>query len=429
MRRVILESLYMQKFIIQGGTKLSGSIDVKGAKNHALKVIAASILSEDVMTLERVPEIEDAQRLLEILKHQGARVTRKAKGTYRINTQPVKSTALSRKLVPQLRSSIVLTGPMLARFGKVSLPHPGGCAIGRRPIDVFISGFKALGVKHTLKRNIHHFEAADGLKGNKYVFSIVSVTGTETLMMAATLAKGKTTLINAALEPEILALAEYLNAQGAKITGAGTSKITIEGVERLRAGTCTIMPDRIEALSFLYLALATRSKLKITHCNPEHIENPLAMLKKSGARITRTKTTLIVHPWKTLKPMRVTTTEYPGFPTDGQPPLTVLLTQTSGISQVYETIHTDRLFYTDMLNRMGAEITMNTPQHISIEGPSPLRAKQVESPDLRAGIAMVIAAAVADGKTEIDNIYQIDRGYEAIDKRLRKIGLRIRRVS
>lgn len=419
----------MEKFIIQGGNKVKGSIAVRGAKNHALKALAASLLSSQPMTLTNVPEIEDVFRLFEILEEIGGTVVKKKRGTYIIDTSNVATSSLPKELVPKLRASIVMTGPLLARFNKVVLPHPGGCAIGRRPIDLFISGYKAMGAKHRFRNGVHYFTAPNGLQGVRFVFPTISVTCTETLMMAATLAKGTTTLVNAAREPEIVALAEYLKKQGAKITGEGTSEITIQGVKELRAGTCEIIPDRIETLSFLYLALSTKSALKITQCDPSTIETPLQLLKDSGAKIGVQKKSLIVHPWKKMKPIHVSTHEYPGFPTDGQSPLTVLLTQIPGESTVEETIYTDRLFYIDMLNRMGADITMHTPQHITINGGGKLRGKEVESPDLRAGIAMVIAGVVAKGKTQIGNIYQIDRGYEAIDQRLRSIGVRITRKS
>ncbi len=417
----------MDKFIIQGGNKVKGSIAVSGAKNHALKALAASLLSSQPMTLTNVPEIEDVFRLLEMIEEMGGKITKKRRGTYIIDTSKVSTSSLPKNLVPKLRASVVMTGPLLARFNQVVLPHPGGCAIGRRPIDLFISGYKAMGVKHRFRNGVHYFSAPNGLHGARFVFSTISVTCTETMMLAATLAKGTTTLVNAAREPEIVALAEYLNRQGAKISGAGTSEITIQGVKELSAGTCEIIPDRIEALSFLYLALSTKSRLRITKCDPTTIETPLQLLKDSGAKITVQKKSITVYPWKKLKPLRVTTHEYPGFPTDGQSPLTVLLTQIPGESSVEETIYSDRLFYTDLLNRMGADITMHTPQHITINGGTPLRGKQVESPDLRAGIAMVIAGVVAKGKTQIGNIYQIDRGYESIDRRLRSIGVRITR--
>ncbi|EKD78961.1 MAG: hypothetical protein ACD_41C00218G0002, partial [uncultured bacterium] len=250
---------------------------------------------------------------------------------------------------------------------------------------------------------------------------------TETVVLAAVLARGTTVIANAAREPEIEALCQYLVRCGAHIQGIGTSTITIRGVKQLRGGVATVIPDRIETLSFLFLALAAKQKLTIRQCQPEHVTVPLQLLRDAGARFAITRHSITVYPWQRLKPLQVVTREYPGFPTDGQSPLTVLLTQIAGQSEVMETIYADRLFYTDMLNRMGAHITMHTSQHITIRGATKLRGKIVDSPDLRAGIAMVIAGAVASGRTEIGNIYQIDRGYQAIDQRLRRIGIDIRR--
>lgn len=420
----------MDKFIIQGGHRLHGRIAVSGAKNHALKMFAASILSVQSMQLDHVPEIEDTYRLQEILTALGVQVERRHHGRYHLQPAAKLQTQLSDRLVPKLRASILLAGPVLARFHQVSLSHPGGCAIGKRPIDFFIHAFQAMGARYRWQRGRHHFSVGrSGLRGTRYIFPLISVTGTETLMLAAVLAKGTTTITNAAREPEIPALASYLNRQGAKIHGAGTSTIRIQGVARLRAGHCRIIPDRIETLSFIFLALATHSRLTITDCDPEHVAVPLQLLRDSGATFDVSSTTITVHPWRTLRPLQVITREYPGFPTDGQSPLTVLLTQIPGMSSVLETIYADRLFYTDMLNRMGAHIQMHTSQHVTIHGGTPLHGKVVDSPDLRAGIAMVIAGAVARGTTEIGNIYQIDRGYEAIDERLRGIGMHIQRVA
>lgn len=419
----------MSKYIIQGSGKVHGSIAVQGAKNHALKALASSLLSSESLTLKRVPEIEDVFRLIDILQSIGVTVDHPHHGTYVLTPGKTIHTKLPEDLVPKLRSSILLTGPLLARFGKVTLPHPGGCVIGKRPIDLFIAGFKAMGAKHTETNGLHTFTAKSGLQGTRYVFPKISVTGTETLMLAATLAHGVTELVNVAHEPEVLALAESLNARGAKISGIGTSMLTITGVQQLQGGDSTIISDRIETLSFLFLALATKSTLTITQCDPGTVAVPLEILRAAGVKFSTTKNSITVQPWKKLKPIHVTTKEYPDFPTDGQSPLTVLLTQIPGDSEVVETIYTDRLFYTDLLNRMGANITMHTPQHITIHGGTALRGKPVDSPDLRAGIAMIIAAVVAEGVTEIGNIYQIDRGYEAIDVRLRNIGVDIQRVN
>ncbi|MFA6475511.1 MAG: UDP-N-acetylglucosamine 1-carboxyvinyltransferase [Patescibacteria group bacterium] len=418
----------MSKFIIQGGHKISGIIPVSGAKNHALKMFAAGLLSDQPLILDNVPEIEDIFRLTEIMRDIGVDIKQLDHAQYQITTPKKIFTELSARLVPQLRAAILLSGPLLARFGKVTLPHPGGCAIGKRPINLFIDAFQAMGAKYRCVKNKHILIApTTGLHGTHYVFPVISVTGTETLMLAAVLANGETVIENAAREPEIPALADFLNAAGAKISGAGTSTIHIQGVNQLSGGKAHIIPDRIETLSFIFLGLAAKAKLTITACEPTHVAVPLQILRDSGAKFTVTNDSITVHPWKTLKPLSVITREYPGFPTDGQSPLTVLLTQIPGQNEVIETIYTNRLFYTDVLNRMGANITMHTSQHITIQGGTPLKGKQVESPDLRAGIAMIIAGAIAQGTTEIGNAYQIDRGYENIDTRLQQIGVRISR--
>ncbi|MBI4406920.1 MAG: UDP-N-acetylglucosamine 1-carboxyvinyltransferase [Candidatus Kerfeldbacteria bacterium] len=418
----------MAKFIIQGKGRIHGSIRVAGAKNHALKLFAAALLTKQPVRLTNVPEIEDVFRLGEILEAIGVSVQHKRKGEYHLTARQLTTTTLPKKLVPKLRASILLSGPVLARYGQVTFPHPGGCWFGKRPINLFIDAFTAMGATCTYQQGIYHCVAPKGgLRGTHYIFPIISVTGTETLMLAAVLARGTTTIENAAREPEVAALAEFLNSCGAHIRGVGTSTLMIRGVKQLHGGSSTVIPDRIETLSFIFLALAAKQKLTITHCQPNHIAVPLQLLRDSGALFTLTNQTITVHPWKKLKPLQVVTREYPGFPTDGQSPLTVLLTQIPGQSEVMETIYSDRLFYTDMLNRMGAHITMHTSQHIMIKGGTKLRAKIVDSPDLRAGIAMVIAGIIAHGRTEIGNIYQIDRGYEAIDQRLRAIGVRIER--
>lgn len=418
----------MAKFIIQGKGRIHGSIRVAGAKNHALKLFAAALLTKQPVVLNNVPEIEDIFRLTEILQSIGVQVKRLKHGQYRLQANNITTTQLPKKLVPKLRAAILLTGPLLARFGQVTLPHPGGCAIGKRPINFFVDAFKAMGARHDYHHGLHTFRApSGGLHGTHYVFPAISVTGTETILLAAVLAKGETIIENAAREPEVVSLADFLNRIGVRIQGAGTSTITVQGVHSLRGGNADIIPDRIETLSFVFLALAAKQTLQITHCNPQHVAVPLQLLRDSGAKFQVTAHSIKVLPWKRLKPLQVITREYPGFPTDGQSPLTVLLTQIRGQSEVMETIYADRLFYSDMLNRMGARITMHTSQHITIQGGTKLKGKVVDSPDLRAGIALVIAGIIARGQTEIGNIYQIDRGYEAIDQRLRAIGVRIER--
>ncbi|MEK7167069.1 MAG: UDP-N-acetylglucosamine 1-carboxyvinyltransferase [Patescibacteria group bacterium] len=416
------------KFIINGGKKLKGEIAVGGAKNLALKALAASFLFKQEIVINNIPDIEDIKQMLEIIKDLGAKVEKNDNHQYKISTKNVSKTTLSPILTPKLRASIVLIGPMLARFGEAMLPYPGGCVIGMRPIDIFIDGFKTLGVEVEENKNGFFFKTKK-LKGAKFVFPIISVTATETLMMAATLAKGKTTLINAACEPEISTLADYLNSCGAKISGAGTSTIIIEGVNKLSANVFNIIPDRIEAGTFAIMAATTKSDLIIKNCNPMHLEVPLLMLKKVGVNFIIGNNNIHVLPSKNLKAINLVTHEYPGFITDLQAPFTVLLTQVQGMSLVHETIYEGRLFYIDKLNKMGANIILCDPHRAIINGPTKLYGKKVESPDIRAGMAMVIASLVAEGKTEIDNIYQIDRGYEKIEERLQNLGVKIERVN
>ena len=426
------------KFVIRGGKKLSGTIVVNGAKNSVLKAMAASLLFSGPITIENVPQIEDVARMSELLMDLGCGIKTPDGRTLEIYTGNVTKTELKEEIAKRLRASIVLAGPLLARSGKVSFPHPGGCVIGKRPIDVFLDGWRALGAK--IKDRKNGFEVgARRLQGADYTFRVVSVTGTETLMMTAALAYGKTILRNAACEPEIPALAEFLNASGAKITGAGTSTIEIKGTDGklLRAKRpFRVIPDRIEAGSFLILGAALGNPIKITNCNPEHLSALILLLKNAGARIKVGKDLVEVAKPRTLAAVDVKTKEYPGFPTDLQAPFAVLMTQAEGQSDgkagesvIFETIFENRFGYIDDLKRMGADIFFADPHRIVVKGPTPLRAREIESPDLRAGLAFVLAALLAKGESIINNVYQIDRGYEKIDERLRKLGAEIERTG
>lgn len=419
----------MSKFIIEGPAELSGEIRVRGAKNAALKIIPAAILSSTEITVTNLPLIEDVELALNLLTDLGATIERD-KNSCRINTEKIDKSELSRQWADKLRASIVFTGPLLARLGEVKFPHPGGCVIGAgtRPIDLFLEGFKNFGVEIEKQEGFYHLKAKK-LKGCDYFFTTISVTGTETLMMAAVLAEGTTVLKNCAVEPEIKALADYLNEQGAKIKGAGTPTIVIEGVPKIGGGEFTVIPDRIEAGTFAIMAAATRSHLKITDCRPEHLEILLSIFKKIGVEFALGADWIEIFKTKTIKPYNIKTHEYPGFPTDLQSPYTVLATQASGSSIIHETIYDRRLLFTDMLTQMGADIIMCDPHRVVVNGPTKLYGRKLTSPDLRAGIAMIIAGLVAEGSTEIDNIYQVDRGYEDIDGRLRALGAVIKRIG
>ena len=419
----------MSKLIIEGQAKISGEITVKGAKNMALKIIPACILSDQSSKITNLPLIEDVDKAFNLISELGAEIKRSGSSA-EIKIIDLKTSKLSSQIAKKFRASIMFTGPILARFKEVSFPHPGGCVIGAggRPIDLFIEGFKALGAEVSEKNGYYHIKA-QRLTGGKFFFPLVSVTATENLMMTAVLAEGKTILENCAMEPEIKALADHLNSQGAKISGAGTSTIKIEGVKKLNASSFEVIPDRIETGSFAILAAAAKTELTINKCEPEHIKILLKIFEKIGIPFSQGNDYITIKPAKTIQPYGIKTHEYPGFPTDLQSPYTLLMTQAKGSSLIHETIYDRRLFFVDMLSQMGADIIMCDPHRVVVNGPSKLFGRKLTSPDLRAGITILIAGLIAKGTTEIDNIYQIDRGYENIDDRLREIGAKIKRVG
>jgi len=416
------------KFVIRASRKIGGTITVKGAKTHALKVLAAAVLSDQDIKISNVPQIEDIKRKIELLEQIGVKVT-VDKDTLVLNTKKIKTTTLDPEKSSTIRTSIVLAAALLGRFGKVSFYHPGGCVLGKRPVDIFLIGFEKLGARISSKKEFITVTAPGGrLKGGEFIFRRISVTGTEALIIAAVLAKGKTVLKNCALEPEIVALVKFLNSCGAKIRGAGTPTITIQGVKKIRGGTTRIIPDRLEAGTFIVLGVLHHSRLRVTKCNPEHIEALLERLIGSGAKLKIGKDYVECLPYGRIKGCTVITHEYPGFATDMQPPFTVLMTQAEGQSLIHDPVFEGRLFFADSLVQMGANIIMCDPHRIVVQGPTKLNGKKLASPDIRAGIALVLAGSIAEDETVIDNIYQIDRGYENIDERLRKIGVNIKRI-
>lgn len=418
----------MSKLIITGQNSLSGEIKVSGAKNAALKLLAATVLTDEECHFRNVPDIVDVKIMIELLKDIGAEVEKKNKNEYSIRCTKISKIELNPNLVSKLRASVVMIAPMLVRLGEVKFPHPGGCIIGRRPIDIYLDNFKSLGAEVVRHNNFYHVKVKK-LLGNKFIFPWISHTATESAVLAGTCASGKTILINAACEPEVSTLCDWLNQCGAKISGAGTNRIEIEGVKKLSGGTFSIIPDRIETGTFAILAAATHSAIKITNCNPSHLEVFWKMLEHSGVKFDIGKDFMYIKPSHQLSACEVRTHEYPGFVTDLQAPFTVLMTQASGTSLIHETIYEGRLFYTDILNRMGANIIMCDPHRVVVSGPTKLFGTKMESPDLRAGIALVIAALIAEGKSVIENIEQIDRGYENIDERLRALGAKIKRIN
>jgi len=417
----------MPYFEITGGKKLNGEIEVKGAKNAALKAVAAALLSREKWTITNFPAIEDTQRILEMVEGLGAQVER-GKGKVEIRAGEIGTSDFDDKLAKKLRASIILAGPVLARTGHVRMHHPGGCVIGKRPIDMFLDGFGKFGA--SVKWTNNHFELkAKKLKGARIFFPKITVTGTETMLITAVLAEGETILENAAMEPEIPMLADFLVKCGAKITGAGTPTIKIRGVKSIRGGKLELIPDRIETGTFAILAALAGGKIRIKKCNPDHIRSFLVYLEKAGVKFEEKKNELAVWGAKNLKPVNIATHEYPGFATDLQPPFTLLATQAKGSSLIHDSIFESRLMFTDALNLMGANIVMNDPHRVTVNGPTKLHGRKITSPDLRAGITLLLAGLIAEGKTRIENIYQIDRGYEKIEERLRNLGAEIKRAG
>src|SRR3989344_521641 len=413
----------MANFIVKGGKFLEGEIEIGGSKNAALPAMAASLLFKNNPEFRNLPKIEDIFRMGELLK--------KLRETKEIDFEVAK----------KIRASILLVGPALARFGKITFPHPGGCVIGARPIDAFLDGWKAMGAavkeippdssKSINSIPFYELSAPSGLKGRDYTFRVPSVTGTEGLMMTAVLASGSTILRNAAMEPEIAHLAYFLNKNGADIKGAGTHTINIEGSGgALLEGKYPFSapPDRIEAGSFLILGALLAKELLIKNFAAEELTALTGALKEAGAEFNFDKNFISVKRSPALKAVNVKTKEYPGFATDLQAPFCVLATQAKGASMIHETIFEGRLSYIEYLNKMGAKITLCDPYRAIVNGPTPLRAWTLERPDIRAGLAFILAALLAEGESKIGNIYQIDRGYEAIDSRLRSIGAAIKRI-
>lgn len=429
------------KFIIEGldgKKKLKGKIAVSGAKNAVIPALASSILFKDSFYISNVPNLKDVENIVALLENLGATVEKESERKYRVITDNIKSTVLDKNISKKIRGSIALVGPLLARYGKVSFPHPGGCVIGERPIDIYLDAFEKMGAKIKNENEIYTIEIKKGekLKGVEIFFPKISHVATETIMLSAVLAKGKTILKNCALEPEIKDIADFLNKCGAKIKGAGTSTMEIIGTGLLKSNkkVYKTLSDRIEAGSFLILASLAGDDIEITNCVPEHIKILINLLRQSGVKIIEKKNSIELKnnrkiKNKNLKSIDIKTHEYPGFPTDLQSPMSIYLTQINGESLLFETIFEGRLNYTDSLIEMGADIQMMDPHRVIIRGPKKLKGRELAGPDLRAEFAIFIAAIVAKGKSIIDNARYIDRGYERIEEKLRGIGVDIVRIN
>jgi UDP-N-acetylglucosamine 1-carboxyvinyltransferase len=420
----------MDKLVIRGGTELHGDIHVSGAKNAALPAMAAALLTEEQIILENIPQVRDIGTTRRLLAAMGAQVELGDGGPQHGTTlccRNLASPEASYELVKTMRASTLVLGPLLARMGRARVSLPGGCAIGARPIDLHLRGLERLGA--TITQDHGYVEArARRLRGAEVVFDRITVTGTEDLLMAATLAEGETLLVNCAREPEVVDLAELLIKMGAQIAGAGTSTIQVKGVAGLHGARHRIIPDRIEAGTFIVAGAITGGDLKVVGCDPSHLTALLTKLQQVGVKLEQTADSVRVMGSSGLKAADVATQEYPGFPTDMQAQYMALVTQAEGTSTVTENIFENRFMHALELVRMGARISIDGGRAV-VRGRSPLSAAAVQASDLRASASLVIAALVADGETIIDRVYHIDRGYERIEEKLRGAGAQILRIG
>ena len=418
----------MDKFVIAGGNALHGEIETSGSKNAALPALAAALLTDEPVALRRIPRVRDIRTMQRLLVDIGSQVETESE-TVRLHTPRIVCPEAPYELVKTMRASSLVLGPMLARCGRARVSLPGGCAIGARPINLHIFGLEQLGARIHQAHGYIEAEAAEGLRGAVIHFDRITVTGTEDLLMAATLARGETVLRNAAREPEVADLAELLKAMGARIEGAGTSTIRVEGVERLHGAEHSVIPDRIEAGTFLVAGAITGGDLSVTGCIPEHMGALVAKLQQAGAEVTQPDSaTLRVRSGGRLCSVDVTTEEYPGFATDLQAQYMALMTQAEGIAIIVETIFENRFMHAQEMARMGANIRLDGKQAI-VAGPRLLTGAGVIASDLRASASLVLAALVAQGETVIDRVYHIDRGYEKIEAKLARAGANIQRVE
>jgi UDP-N-acetylglucosamine 1-carboxyvinyltransferase len=416
----------MDKLLIDGGARLDGAVDISGAKNAALPILCAALLTPEPVVLTNVPRLNDVRTMQALLGQMGVAAERD-NGTLTLSAKSIDWPLAPYELVKTMRASILALGPLLARCGEARISLPGGCAIGLRPVDQHVKGLAAMGAEIDLDHG--YIDAkAKRLVGTKFVFDLVTVTGTENLMMAATLADGVTMLENAAREPEVVDLAECLNAMGARITGAGTDRVVITGVERLSGTSHAIMPDRIETGTFVAAAAAAGGTVNLRGARPATLEAVLEKLAEAGVEITVDGAVIRVARHRKLKSVNLRTAPYPAFPTDMQAQLMALMTIADDTAVITETIFENRMMHVQELKRLGAEIEVESSTAI-IKGVPRLTGANVMATDLRASACLVIAGLVAEGSTTIDRIYHLDRGYERIEEKLSALGARIRRVG
>ena len=416
----------MEKLLIKGGRRLSGEINCSGAKNAALPMIAATILSDDDITLRNLPYLQDITTMFELLGSMGANITLDESMNFTLSSATIHDTEARYELVKTMRASILVLGPLVAKFGKARIALPGGCAIGSRPVNFHLEALKKLGANIELKNG--YIEAsAERLKGASINFEGVTVTGTENIMMAASLAEGRTVLTNVAMEPEIEDLAELLNAMGAQIKGAGTKEIIIDGVESLKGTSFDIPADRIEAGTYLVAAAVTGGDVKINGITPSRLLSVIDSLESAGALVNSGDNFIKLSMTGKPKPVNIETAPFPGFPTDMQAQFSVLNAISDGNSYINETVFENRFMHVQELNRMGCDISISG-NHANIVGVSRLSGAPVMATDLRASASLILAGLCADGETIVDRIYHIDRGYERIEEKLNYLGANITRL-
>ncbi len=420
----------MEKFIVHGGSSLSGNVNISGSKNASLPILAATLLTREQCTIRRVPDVADTNYMLQILQNLGAEVER-ASGNVVIKCEKLRSHEAPYELVRKMRASVCVMGPLLARHNRANVSLPGGCVIGDRPIDLHLKGLEGLGAEVTVEGGNVNLEARFGLKGNTLDMAGkhgATVLGTDNVMMAAVLAKGKTIINGAACEPEVVDLADFLIAMGAKIQGAGTPVIEIDGVTELGGVEHTVIPDRIEAGTFLVAgAMAAKDTITLRRVKHAHLTAVLDVLAQCGCEITTTETTITISKAKNPVGANITTEPYPGFPTDMQAQMCSLFAVTPGLSVVKDTIFPQRFMHASEMKRMGADIEVDDGTAV-IKGVAQLSAAPVMASDLRASAALVLSALTAKGNTNISRVYHIDRGYEHIDDKLIDLGAQIERV-
>lgn len=419
----------MEKLIISGGIPLDGEIRISGAKNAALPILAATILADAPLTLSNVPHLQDVTTFMELLAGMGAEFTIDERLNVEVDTRKLHEFHAPYELVRTMRASILVLGPLLARHGEAVVSLPGGCAIGTRPVNIHISGMQAMGAEVSVENGYIKARVKKRFQGATLVLETVTVTGTENLMMAAVLAKGTTVIKNAAREPEVVDLANFLNILGAQINGAGTDTIVIDGVDSLSGGHYRVLPDRIEAGTYLTAAACTRGRIKIKDIQPEILQAVLLKLEEAGARINTGDNWISLEmEGQRPKAVDIRTAPYPAFPTDMQAQLMALNIGAEGIGTITETVFENRFMHIQEMQRMGADIRLQGNVAIC-KGVARLTGAQVMATDLRASASLVLAGLVAEGQTIVDRIYHIDRGYECIEEKLSQLGAKIHRVE